>query len=590
MDPQAAEWLEHVRAKRAEVRQQRADADAARTQADRHAAQTDRLRHAARADRVRAKQLYARFKERMRREEAAAQAARAAERENLAEDRRRFADEVKRFRAEQARFHEDALASRDRLNRGWALLTDGQRRLLADRQEAERTVAAEQAAVEQRAADLAAEVDRLTGARDRTEARVADLLTEIARLDARAVAARAVVQQLEERRAALEGELAPPRADAGPMVFVNSVPLDLPAGENALQLMADLTDKERDLARERAGLTAARVELEKRAAELYDQRLVLAEQVEAVTLARHAWQATECQTVAELEQMARVVCDRENAVDARGRQVARAEQRVREREAELVEFRAKLEGWQAALTAHEAALASTRDKAVAELTARRDQLHRWEVSLTDLSRRWSADRRREIDTLRSELAACVEARQRYTGLLADLNRDRAELTDRAAAVAGRAVAVEAATAALADGPQQKRAERKLRLAGKKWEAHFARAGQELDARRRSLAAEADRADDRCREWARVAADAAERGQAAADAERLVEAERLTRTRELDERAADLAVKLEQSQRTAQELTAVRTEVARLAAALIDRAPEALPVPELVPEVLALQPA
>jgi chromosome segregation ATPase len=366
------------------------------------------------------------------------------------------------------------------------------------------------------------------------------------------------------------------------------VPLDVPAGENALRLMADLADKERDLGRERAGLVAARAELERQAAELYDQRLVVAEQVEAVAVARQAWQSAECRTVAELEQLARVVYDREQAVDARGRELARAERAIREREAELVEFRAKLEGWQAALTAHEAALAATRDKAVAELASRRDQLRRWEGSLTELSRKWSNDRRREIDRHRAGLDELTEVRGRFSDQLAELTRARAAVAEQAAAVAARAVAVEQASAKFT-GDHGPRAERRLRAARLRWERHFTAAAKDLDARRLSLAAELERLNDRWDDWVRVSADAAERERATKDAERRAEADRLARTRELDERAAALAVTLQQSQRTAGELLAVRAEVARLAAALIDRPPEALPVPEVLPEVVALQP-
>jgi chromosome segregation protein len=285
----------------------------------------------------------------------------------------------------------------------WDQIADAQRRLLADRREAERTLAADRAALERRAAEVAAEAGRLAALADHAES----LRDEIAHLDHRAAAARGVLQALEDRRVPLE---------VAPAADQPAVPL-FAGGRGGFELMTEIIASDRQLARERAGLTAARSELEKRAAELFDQRSVVAEQAAAMAHARHEWQSAERDAVRELEDLARSLDERERVVDARARQLARGADLLRRREDELSGLHAKLTAWHAGLATHERALAAARDAAAVALSARRDQLTRWEGVLAKRAGEdpadWVAyrcDRLRDERELRDGLEAARAAR------------------------------------------------------------------------------------------------------------------------------------------------------------------------------------
>ena len=88
----------------------------------------------------------------------------------------------------------------------------------------------------------------------------------------------------------------------------------------------------------------------------------------------------------------------------------------------------------------------------------------------------------------------------------------------------------------------------------------------------------------------MAADAADRQRAAAEAVRQAEADRLVKGRELDDRAVTLSFEAARMQRTRQELADARGETEALARRLIgDPAPE-LPAAGSRVDVLALEAA
>ncbi len=595
---QFCEWAEELADRREELRIYRARQESYvaedKAEAKRLREEAKRLRDAARADRQRARALYGRFLKRMKQKWSAERTAVEAEKAELQRLRRQLAEESARFAADHARFSADAAAYQKRLQDAWSLLTDGQRRLLADRQEAERTLAREREVLDRRTVEVKSQEQALESARGRVEARVQELLAEIAKLENRASHVRAAVQSLERKRAALESGTMPAVEVGGIVVgtaelFPDRVPLDeVPAG-GAEELLAGLVAQRRDLDRERRALAAARGELERRAADLADQRAVVAEQVAALAVARQAWQTAECRTLSELEALVRGLDGREEAVLDRERELGRAEAGLRRRADDLEALRVRLEGWQAALAAHEATAAAARDRAEAELHAKRDHLTRWEAALATLCRKWSAARKRDLERLREELARWAAAREAYRAKLADLDKQQSELAGVAARLAGAALAVEQAEQRLHGGDRPRLAKRALRVHRKRWESHFGKLLKDLSARREALAAESAAADDRYRDLTRAVAEAAERTAAATDAEQAAEAGRLVKDRELDERAVILSIEAARAKRTEQELAAVRAEVERVTAALMSaEAPP--PAAEEEPVLLALPPA
>jgi hypothetical protein len=580
---QFCEWFEELADRREELRLYRARQEsyvaADKAKVKRMKEQTDRLRKAARQDRMKAKALYEKFLKRMKQKWSAERRAVEAERAHLDQMRHQFADEIARFEGERAAFLADAEAYKKRLYDGWALLTDGQRRLLADRQEAERTLARQDEVIAQRAAEIVEREQTLDGAAQRVEERVQSLLGEIAKLEVRAAQARTIVQQLEEKRAGLEaGTAAGPTALGFSVTAVDAfddkVPLDeMPSG-GVEEVYAGLVAHRRDLAREKHALVMSQNELERRAADLADQRAVLAEQVAALVVARQTWRTAECQTVAELESLARNLNHRELAVVEQEDELAHAADVLKRREDELWELRAKLEGWQSSLTAHEASAAAARDRAAAELDAKREHLTKWEASLTELCAKWASERDRDREALREELDAWAASRAAYLAKMADLDRARSELAAEAVRVAEVSMAVEEVQQELT-GQKGRLARRKLRVHRRKWESHFGHFAKDLEARRRALALQAEGADDRCRALTRALAEVAAQRDAVAHAGQRAEAERAARSRELDERAVILSIEAARAERTQRELDEVRGEVDRVAAALIGAARPAL---------------
>ncbi len=573
---QFCEWFEELADRREELRLYRARqesyvaADKAKVQ--RMKEQTDRLRKAARQDRMKVKALYAKFLKRMKQKWSAERHAVEAERAHLDQMRHQFADEIARFEAERTKFLAEAEAYKKRLHDGWTLLTDSQKRLLADRQEAERVIARQDQLIAQRSADLVQREHTLDGAHRRVEERVQSLLGEIAKLEVRAAQARTIVQQLEEKRASLEAGMVPVSSALGvnltPMeLFHEKVSLDqLPAG-GVEEVYAGLMVHRRDLAREKNALAMSQHELERRAADLADQRAVLAEQVAALVIARQMWQTAECQTVAELETLARSLNHREVAVVEQEREFAHAAALHQRREDELWDLRAKLEGWQSSLAAHEASAAAAHDRARAELDAKRDHLTKWEASLTELCANWTAERENDREALREELDAWMASRAAYLAKLADLDRARTELAAEAVRVAEVSMAVEEVSQELTD-QRGRLARRKLRVHRRKWESHFNHFAKDLETRRRALASEAAGAGDRCRELTRTLTEVAAQRDAVTSAEQRADAERLMRSRELDERAVILSIEAARAERTQRELDEVRGEVERVSAALM----------------------
>ena len=529
--------------------------------------QIDRMRKATREDSVRARKLYGRFLKRLKTKTATEREVLSTERANVAADRQRLTEEAARIAAQQAQFQADADDYKHRLHDAWELLTESQRRLHTDRQEAEDTLARHQHVLVQRESELVQFEHDHEAKRQELEARVVALFDEIARLEMRAGQSRVVVQQLEDQRMEMEshsGHTTPMGATLTIIPgFDDRVALNSNAKQDAQELLTELALRDRELDRERLSLQSARTELERRAVDLHDQRSVVAEQVAAIEVARRMWQSTECQTVHEIEALARNLDQREMAIEEKVHQFVTVEKAHRERAVDMWNLRRKLEAWQLSLSAQEATTLANRDRSEAELHAKREHLQQWETTLTDLCRKWSATRKLELWQLKNELELWETSRNRYRLAQAELDQLRERFIVTTSQVAEAAVATQHLQDELTTGPRGPLATRRLRVLRRHWERHFTHLRMDIDLRREKLSHETAKADNRYRELSQQLTQTIEQRNALADAEQAVAVESVTKSREVNEQVTVLSIEVARAQRTEQELFAVRSEVQRL---------------------------
>ena len=539
--------------------------------------QIDRMRKATRDDRVRARKLYGRFLKRMKTKRTAERETQATERADIAADRLRLTAEADRNAAQQTQFHADADDYKQRLQDAWELLTESQRRLHADRQEVEETLARQQHVLIQRETELVQLEHDHEAKHHELESQVVALFDEIARLEMRAAQSQVVVQQLEAQRAVLEthvGNSSPMSASLTIIPgFDDRVALNSNAKRDAQEFLTELALRDRELDRERLSLQHARAELERRAVDLHDQRSVVAEQVAAIEVARRMWQSTECQTIHEIEALARNLDQRAMAVEEKEHELMAVEQTHRERALDMWNLRRKLEAWQLSLSAQEATTLANRDRSESELHAKREHLLNWETSLTDLCRKWSAARKHELWQLKNELEMWESSRNRYRLAQAELDQLRERFITTTAEVAESAVATEHLQDELTAGPRGPLAQRRLRVLRRHWERHFTHFRMDIDNRRAQLNQDTAKADDRYRELSQRLTQTIEQRNALADAEQAIAVESRKESRTADEQAVVISIDVARAQRTEQELVAVQAEVQRLMNLVMNRVAE-----------------
>ncbi len=524
------------------------------------------LHCAAKKDRRAARKLLAGAKARVERESAAARAELAADRLAFDRETRVLVERIAEFDEERARAAASEAETERRLSEAWETLAEGQRRLHADRTESEELFAELREAADRREVELAARERALDEGRERVEARVQSLLEESAHLETRTAHARAALEVLEQKRDKLLAGATPEAAAALP----DAIPLDRKSDKSAAQLLAELQQRDRDLAREGRELAARKKALDAREADLVDERTVVAEQAAALAVAQESWAKTQSRTLADLESLARAVHAKEVYLDARDRELAAASHRCRQRERELWELRVRLEGWQSTLAAHEISFAADRDRVEPELDSTREHLTKWEAALAALCRKWAAARKRDRDAVRDEIAKAEAERTRYQTRLADLDRDRRQWLEDAAVVAEQALAVEQTIGELAtrQGGDARQATRRVRVLRRRWERRFTQLQKEMEVRRETAVAEGLAARERATDLHKKLAEVLERRDTLATEEFAAAADHLAKARTLDERAESLAAEETRRKRTDRELVQVRAELDRITATVM----------------------
>lgn len=575
---QLADGREQLRMDRDE---QKRSHSAARARVQQMKAVVRPLHQAARAERRKARQLIRQLEAKTEAQQRSVQ----AERAELERERQTLREESVRQEARLA-------DTRRRLTEAAELLAENQKRVLADRQEAEAYTAQLERAAAERVRIAEAQQQTFEAGRERLEARAADLMQEIQQLEARATQTRAGLQELEQKRARIAAELTEATVDR-PITHVVSlpdiVPLDRRSDRSADQLLNDLHLRERELHREQQQLTGIKAELQARLADLADERAILTEQVAALAVAKEHWQSTEMRTITELETAARAVHAWEQSLALREQEAAALDQRRRKQADDLWQLRVKLEGWQAALLTCEETAAAERERTDADLTARREQLSRWEAGLEQLCKKWIDARYRDRDAVQQTIDEWTTARIELLSEQAKLERAREQTFTEAVRLAAETVAVEQARGELEAAPAQPgiQATRRLRVLRRKWDKQFSRYFAELDHRKHALAAEAATAEQRVQELGRAVADVTDSRIALTEAEQALAVRHLIREREIEEQAIALTAEELRRHRTEEELASLRGANEQLAARIIDTGPLPLQVIEPMPTILPL---
>lgn len=381
----------------------------------------------------------------------------AASRAELESMQRQLAAEFEQSRRETE-------ASNERNATAWGAVSAAREQLAAERQRWE----AEQGSAVRLLNDRQAELDRREAAvmsKD-TDAiqKLSGLQSEIAGLEHRVTHARMVLAELEQQRhqkatttvkAVDESEWRvslDPRHDT----------------RTAEQLMVQLRQQEQEVARERQRLA---VQLQNAATEkehLDGQRALVVDQIRQLETARGLWQATQTQTLGELEQLARCLQTREAEIEAKEQalRVAEAERKVH---AEQLEgLRKTLDNWQASLTDQETKTAAERGKVEAELTARRESLSKKEKDLGEFIMSWERRYSTAAKELAADRASVLEAKAAIDDILRQRTRDCDTALAEAKRLTAKSLAFQETKASFVE-EHGAAARRAIRLARRRWE-------------------------------------------------------------------------------------------------------------------------
>lgn len=558
--PLAEQLTEAREAFRQERDRERAALDKERADADRRLERLKATRAEVRAQRDKVRTTYRRFLKRMKAKWSAERLAVAGTRAAVERERAELDRHREQFQHDRDRQTEQLNAYKQRLYAAWQMLAENQKRLLADRQQAEAWIAQQTATADRRMRESLEREQRLNDSLSGLEGRRAAATAEIAGLETRAANLRTAMKRLEEQRAKGEG----PASEPGLLVALESPQVRFGVSDDAERLLAELQENTQAVARERAKLASEWDHLGRKSTDLDDQRAILAEHVTALAVARQQWQAHEHQLLTEMEELTRQVRLRELAADDRERVLADADFHRQEQEHQSADVRLKLERWQAALAAYEAAAGADRDRAEVELTTRQAELERRAAALEAVRGVWIAMRDEERGALEVELKAATDDRERLAHLCEMADTARLAYLEEAAKLA---------TAQLAEAESGKDS-RRVRVLQKRWETRFAQYQKDLNKRLEAAKAECERADARIYQLATAVIDATTRHAAATDAQAAADRQRMA-----EEMSAVPAVVVDESE-TEKYLQTLRAEIERLSELLDTTRPD--DEPDIIP--------
>jgi hypothetical protein len=471
-----------------------------------------------------------------------AQVASLAERASeLADERDRLRREAEALRQERAalvqaqlRFNGEAEVGRRRLQDEWQQLGLAQQQWEATLNSEHARRNQERRELERRAAALAAGEKSLADRLWQDEQRLAWLGAEIRGLEVRARNQREKLFDLEQEvfcRHLAATVVDPPDPTApSPPVAEEIVPA-APAPWRGNHL---------------AGVWA------RLAAILADQRQHLLEQWGQLLQLHEAWQGERAEALESLESAVHLLDHRERRLATQEQSVEAGLAELCQRQQGLSEVRCSLEGWQARLTAREAAWEAERDSLLAEVRAREEvaaaQAARLEELRNQRLKRWAE----EVEADRQARAQCEEMRRDYAALWKECQERRARLADVQRDLNARARALENLRQQLLNRSADPAASnRRLERLERQHAAHLEAESKALEEERQRIAGEVQRLDALGRRLHEEEADLAaqqealaqrqteeedhQEAAAAAEQRRQQEFQRLRAQQEVDER-------------------------------------------------------
>jgi hypothetical protein len=279
---------------------------------------------------------------------------------------------------------------------------------------------------------------------------------------------------------------------------VPSLPVPVESSANPFaEIEAALAEKEGRLREAEVALPRRVAMLERLVEELADQRLILSEQWQRLAGFHHEWHRERAVVQLALEAVAACLPARVEEVVARDRALQAAEDDLRRRHQEAVQLRHHLEGWKARLHIRESGWESERDRALVDVRGREELLQRHLAALVEVRQRWAKRRRKELELVRAERAACERLRQECAALRDELWQRGNALEEERRLLAQKTLALEqyrqfhvlkAADAAAA--------ERRVERLRRRWVAQNANLVRATIAERQALQQEVARLEDR----------------------------------------------------------------------------------------------
>ena len=271
---------------------------------------------------------------------------------------------------------------------------------------------------------LNAQKHALHDERMRLERESAQLRIEIDGLQSRAVNLRSVLLNLEAQRISFRG--------AG-SIANDAIPFPVEKltspSNNVVVQSVDATDLHHR-------------KLETLVDDLADQRLILNEQINRLASARESWREEEERVIAELSSLTEQLRQREDQVEENEKAIAFEKDQLERERTRMCEFRERLEGWQSRLEMTESRSKAESERIDLELQQRSKQLERRDRALTEICKRWSDRRRREVIQLRTEHRRCEQLRMTWSAERSTHEQLEKQLADLELQLAARSLILE----------------------------------------------------------------------------------------------------------------------------------------------------
>jgi chromosome segregation ATPase len=403
------------------------------------------------------------------------------QRERLQQEKTALAQAQLRFNGDSELTRRQLQSESDRLGREQEQLEERQRAL-------------EQAANQQVEAD-----QRLRAEQERWHAEHQRLTQELDSLESRIRNYRRKLQEQQQEVIRLEAVIG-----ALNLARTGEARPTTPTVEPALAATAGLAtegieEREWKLSQAEAELLKRTAAVESLAAELADQRLLLAEECERLAQTQVNWQR-EQDAAAELEALGLGLQKQEETFQLRAQGLEAAEHALQRRHEELIHARRNVEAWKARLAAGAAAWQGERERVLTAIQCREQELERRETQMLQLRQRWDDRRRRQVLRLRAQRNDSEETRRQGAASRETWDRERTALAREQRALAERALALEQLwQECLGKSANPTAAEKRLEQLRRQWTALFAGEEKFLARERQWVVSEAARLEARLRQ-------------------------------------------------------------------------------------------